>query len=86
MTSNTMQIIIKVGGAVRAIYTEEINLAALGSPTISRAFHVEPDQNGCWWADMGPVQGPMLGPFQYRSEALAAESAWLATHWLTTSQ
>ena len=80
-----MQIIIEVGGAVRAIYTEELELATLGSPTISRASHVEPDQQGCWWADLAPVNGPTIGPFQNRSEALAAEQAWLETNWLDRS-
>lgn len=78
-----MQLVIESGGAVRAIYTEEIELAALGIPAISRASHVEPDQQGRWWADMGPVGGPVLGPFGQRSTALAAEVAWLDAHWLT---
>ncbi len=72
-----MQIIIEPGGAVRCIYTEEIDLAAIGSPTISRASHVEPDQQGRWLADMSPVGGPLLGPFAKRSEALAVEVEWL---------
>ena len=67
---------------VRCIYSEDINLAALGCPAIARASHVEPDQNGSWWADMVPVSGPRLGPFQHRSEALAAEHSWLETNWL----
>ena len=78
-----MQIIIEPSGAVRCIYSEEIDLAAIGSPTISRASHVEPDQHGRWLADLSPLSGPVLGPFDLRSEALAAEQAWLETHWLT---
>lgn len=78
-----MQLVIKPGGVVRCVYGEEIDLAALGSPVISRASHVEPDQYGCWLADMGPVGGEVLGPFELRSEALAAEQAWLEAHWLT---
>ena len=77
-----MQIIITPGGAVRCIYDEVINLAALGSLAISRASHVEPDQHGCWWADLSPVGGPFLGPFPHRSEALDAERQWLEEHWL----
>lgn len=77
-----MQIIITPGGTVRCIYSEEIDLAALGSPAITRASYVEPDQQGRWWADMSPVGGGVLGPFANRSEALAAEQAWLETHWL----
>jgi hypothetical protein len=77
-----MQIIIEPDGTVRCIYGEEIDLAAIGSPTITRASHVEPDQQGRWLADMSPVGGELLGPYDHRSEALAAEHAWLETHWL----
>jgi len=77
-----MQLIIEPSGAVRCIYGEEIDLAALGSPAISRASHVEPDEQGRWRADMSPVGGGLLGPFGTRSEALAAEHAWLQAHWL----
>ena len=38
---------------------------------------VEPDRDGFWWADMGPVDGPVLGPFRNRTEALTAERGWL---------
>ena len=67
---------------VRCVYGEEIDLAALGSPTITRASHVEPDQQGRWLVDLTPASGPILGPFRHRSEALAAEHSWLETHWL----
>jgi hypothetical protein len=30
-----------------------------------------------WWADMLPMNGPVLGPFDTRSEALAAEIVWI---------
>ena len=81
-----MQIIIEPNGVARCIYTEAINLAAIGSPTISRASHVEPDQQGRWLADLSPVGGPVLSDFAHRSEALAAEHAWLETHWLDASE
>ena len=77
-----MQLVIAPGGVVRAIYSEEIDLAALGSPAITRASHVEPDPQGRWWADLSPVNGSLLGPFPSRSEALTAEHLWLETHWL----
>jgi hypothetical protein len=77
-----MQLIITPGGAVQCIYSEAIDLAALGSPVITRASYVEPDQQGDWWADLSPVHGPTLGPFRCRSEALAAEHSWLQTNWL----
>jgi hypothetical protein len=61
---------------------KEIDLATLGSPSVSRVSHVESDQQGRWWADLSPVGGNVLGPFTNRSEALAAEQAWLEMHWL----
>jgi hypothetical protein len=82
MMGTAMQLVIMPGGAVRCIYSEAIDLAALGSPAIARASHVEPDQHGRWWADLSPVSGPTLGPFDSRSEALVAESLWLETNWL----
>ena len=77
-----MQILVTPEGTVRCIYGEEIDLAALGSPAIMRASHVEPVGDGRWIADLGPVDGPTLGPFDRRSEALEAESHWLDAHWL----
>jgi hypothetical protein len=82
MTSTAMQLVVEPGGVVRCIYAEVIDLATLGSPAISRASHIEPDQQGRWLADMSPVSGPLLGPFPNRSEALAAEHTWLESNWL----
>jgi len=78
-----MQLIITPQGSLRCVYTEEIDLAQLGQLSISRGSHVEPDSTGRWFADLAPVAGPRLGPFQRRSEALAAESQWLELHWLS---
>jgi len=78
-----MNLIIQTDGRVWGVYGEEIALDALGSPKISRASHVEPDADGSWLADMEPVGGPVLGPFERRSEALDAEVAWLDANWLT---
>jgi len=77
-----MRLLVRPDGTVRAIYTEAIDLAVLGRPTITRASHVEPGQDGRWRADLTPVGGPVLGPFDRRSEALEAEVAWLERHWL----
>ena len=77
-----MQLVIDRTGQVRAIYSEEIDLAALGRPLIARASHVEPTPDGHWHVDLRPLLGPVLRPFQLRSEALKAEQAWLEEHWL----
>jgi hypothetical protein len=78
-----MDLVIDTTGRVAAVYDELLDLAALGRPVITRASRVEPDQQGRWSADLAPVGGPVLGPFPLRSEALAAERAWLERHWLT---
>ena len=77
-----MQLVIESGGNVRCVYGEVIDLAALGSLTIARGSHVEPTDDGRWTADLSPAGGPVLGPFDRRSDALAAELDWLESHWL----
>jgi hypothetical protein len=75
-----MQLVIDTGGQVRCLYSEVLDLAALGPLSIQRASSVEPDHEGQWWADLAHVSGPRLGPFSKRSAALAAETAWLEQH------
>ncbi len=77
-----MRLIVEVNGQIRGIYAEAIALDALGSPRITRASHVEPDAQGRWLADLAPVGGPVLGPFERRSDALDGEVAWLENNWL----
>ena len=77
-----MQLVIGPRGDIRTLYDETLSLAAFGPLVIQRASHVEPDSAGHWIADLGPVEGPRLGPFERRSDALAAEVAWLEAHWL----
>jgi hypothetical protein len=77
-----MQLVITPDGTLRCVYDEAVDLSSLGRSVISRASHVEPDQDGSWHADLSPVGGPVLGPFSQRSAALAAERAWLEEHWL----
>ena len=74
MTEPTeMELVVAVDGGVRCIDDEALDLRALGKLLITRASHVEPDQDGNWWADMGPVEGPVLRPSGTRGEALQAE-------------
>jgi hypothetical protein len=77
MTSE-MELVVDAGGDVRCIYDEALDLREIGKSQITRASHVEPHLDGFWWADMGPVAGPVLGPYGSRSEALGAEREWLA--------
>ncbi len=74
-----MELVVDAGGRVKCSYDETLDPRELGRLTITRASHVEPDLDGSWWADMGSVGGPVLEPFESRSEALAAERGWLAT-------
>ena len=72
-----MELVVGCDGGVRCIYDEALDLREIGTLKITRASHVEPDRDGFWWADMGPVDGPVLGPYGSRSEALRAEREWL---------
>jgi hypothetical protein len=72
-----MRLLVDCLGNVTCVYAEAIDLALVGPLSIRRAGRVEPDAAGRWWADLGPVGGPPLGPYRRRSEALAAEARWL---------
>ena len=75
-----MQLVVHPGGKLRCVYAETIDLARIGRLRISRASHVEPDEEGRWFADLAPVSGPKLGPYPRRSDALNAEAEWLEAH------
>ena len=77
-----MELVIDSSGDIRCVYGEEVNLSELGRLSIQRGSHVEPTADGQWTADMSPVQGPQLGPFDCRTQALEAEVAWLNQYWL----
>jgi len=64
-------------GKAKTIYSEEFDLSFLGQEKVTRASHVEPTDDAKWTADMTPSGGPVLGPYDKRSEALAAEVEWL---------
>ena len=81
-----MQLVVATNGAVRFVYAEAVDLRSLGPATIRRGSYVEPDAAGSWLVDLSPVDGPRLGPFRKRSDALQAEVAWLQEHWLIRSQ
>jgi len=71
-------LVIGPDGEITTLYQEVLDLAALGAQRIERASHVEPDDQGRWWAQI--IDGPLLGPFPFRSAALAAEVEWLLKH------
>lgn len=80
-----MQLVISRDGVVRCLYTEQIDLSVLGPLAVRRASHVEPDEEGQWYADLSPVNGPKLGPYRLRSQALEAEVRWLEQRWPLTA-
>lgn len=72
-----INIVIGNNGIIRTIYSDILmDLFAQGETKINRASYVEPCVNG-WNADMSPVNGPVLGPFKTRTEALKEENDWL---------
>jgi hypothetical protein len=77
-----MTLVVDPRGVVRAIYDEAIDVGMIGHTTIVRASHVEPAADGRWYADLCPVDGPVLGPYSHRSQALVEERSWLEAHWL----
>lgn len=81
-----MELLIEVSGCIRCVYEERISLASLGDVTIQRGSHVEPTTEGNWLADLTPVDGPVLGPFSERSQAIAAEVDWLQQYWLIANR
>ena len=78
--SSEMELVVGCDGVARCIYDEALDLREIGKLQITRASHVEPDAEGYWCADMGPVGGPVLGPYGSRTEALGAEREWLLAH------
>jgi hypothetical protein len=79
-----MEIRVK-GNQIRFIYNDDLsNLMNQGKTVVKRASHVEPDGNGRWIADMSPVNGPVLGPYNRRDEALQREVEWLLKHKIPT--
>ncbi|MFA5767311.1 MAG: hypothetical protein WC919_05285 [Candidatus Paceibacterota bacterium] len=78
----TIEMTIHEDGSIGAIHNDALApLYDEGETEISRASHVEPIKTVAgdimWQADMSPVGGPKLEPRRLRSDALAAEVAWL---------
>ena len=74
-----IQIVIHEG-EIRFIHQDDLaEVFQAGKTTTRRASHVEPVKGG-WNADLRPVNGPVLGPFNRRDTALQAEDSWLRQH------
>jgi len=74
-----MQLNVRPNGEAQCLYDEKIELQTLGAIDIKRASHVEPDpqNNGFWYIDLSPVDGPIMTGFKNRADALSAEAEWL---------
>ena len=57
-------------------------LVDIGIPMRWQALIASTDEkpDNKWWADLLPVDGPVLGPFDTNTEALDAEVVWLKEH------
>lgn len=47
---------------------------------VAENYQITEEAKNKWFADMTPVRGPVLGPYDMRQEALDAEVAWLLEH------
>ena len=78
---SNLQMTVPLVGPVQAIAPNDFSfLESIGQCTARRASHVEPvpvRSELRWQADLGPVGGPVLGPFASRAEAMEAEILWL---------
>lgn len=71
-------IVVEPSGTIKLIYEDDLRgLLATGKAEIKRVSHVEPTIDGRWEADLSPVNGPVLGPYETRKEALDAEVNYL---------
>jgi len=70
---------VTANGLVQFIWNDELSvLLEEGPAEVRRVSHVEFDASTQGWtADLSPVNGPTLGPFPTRQDALAAEVEWL---------
>lgn len=73
-----VEIVVLPDGSLQMIHDDDVSAQVFDASeaTVRRASHVEPECMA-WIADLSPVDGPLLGPFPTRREALEAEVAWL---------
>jgi hypothetical protein len=67
-------------GTVFTVYTDTIDLRALGRVRAIRASVVGWDENQQAWSARVLATGEILGPFRTRAEAVKAERAVLTAH------
>jgi hypothetical protein len=77
--SRTERYRIERDGTVVTVYTDTIDLRAIGHIHAVQASVLEWDESGQAWTARILATGERLGPFGTRAEAVAAERAVLAT-------
>jgi hypothetical protein len=77
--SGTERYRIEPDGTVVTVYTDTVDLRAIGHIHAVRASVVEWDDSGQVWTARILATGDRLGPFGTRAEAVVAERAVLAT-------
>lgn len=73
MTDEEICILIEPDGTVRCLYTEEIDLRALGPLQVRRATSVEWDEDAQEWVATLVSTGEVLAHCRTRKDALEAE-------------
>lgn len=75
--------LVTAGGRIAFVWDDQLQplWACLsgkvpGCRDVVRVSHIEPGPGG-WLADLSPIHGPTLGPFDLRGAALQAEHNWL---------
>jgi len=69
-----MILTVNPAGDIQCVYTEALDLDQFGRADIRRASNVNPGPDG-WQAQI--EDGPTLGPFPKRSEAILAEVRYI---------
>ena len=70
---------IKPSGQVRYLHDDLVaGVIDPGPVTARRASHIEISEDGkTWYVDLAPVDGPTVGGFASRQQAVEYEEAWL---------
>ena len=81
------KLIFPLDGTMRCIYNKDIPIGEIGEVDTNRTMRVsdvELGPDGKWYADLGRIGGPILGPFDFecRDDAIAAEVDWLNKFYL----
>jgi hypothetical protein len=80
-----MTLLITPAGNTISLHSDDFDFTRIGAARIQRASNVEPCDQG-WQADLSPVNGPILGPYAKRRQALQAEIDWIERNLPSISQ